>query len=69
VRVYDITGQEVRTVFEGELGAGFGSVQWDGRSNAGTTLASGVYFYRIQAVAIQGSGEAFVETRRMILVK
>jgi hypothetical protein len=69
VRIYNLFGQEVATVFEGNLGAGYGSVQWDGQNDAGETLASGVYFYRIEAVAAQGPGETFTQLRRMLLVK
>ncbi len=69
LRVYDVTGREVRTILAGELGAGFGSVQWDSRNDAGATLSSGVYLYRIEAIAIEGSAEVFVQTRRMILLK
>jgi hypothetical protein len=69
VRVYDVTGREVATVFEGVLDAGFGSVRWDGRSDAGATLATGVYIYRIEAFAIDGAGAPFVESRRMLIMK
>jgi hypothetical protein len=69
VRVYDVSGREVRTVFEGELGAGFGSVRWDGRNDAGATIATGVYICRIEAFAIDGAGAPFVESRRMLFIK
>jgi len=40
----------VRTLLEGAfLEAGRHDLQIDGRSDAGTRLASGIYFYRIEA--------------------
>lgn len=55
--VYDVLGQEIRTVVDGLQDAGFKSVVL----NAGN-LPSGVYFYRLQA----GS---FVEVKKLLLTK
>ncbi len=57
LKVYDILGNEVATLVKEEKTPGNYSVEWDASS-----LASGVYFYRIQA----GS---FVDTKKMILIK
>ena len=42
--------------------AGVHSASWDGTDSQGQSLASGVYFYRLQAAG-------FTQTRRMTLVK
>ncbi|HTY09679.1 MAG TPA: FlgD immunoglobulin-like domain containing protein, partial [Bacteroidota bacterium] len=47
--VYNVLGQQVRTLISGPMTAGQYSITWDGRNNAGSTLSSGVYFYRLQA--------------------
>jgi FlgD Ig-like domain len=60
--VYDVAGRLVRTLAEGVPGAGEKSVTWNGLDDAGRPVASGVYFYRMQA----GS---FVQTRKMVLLK
>lgn len=57
IRVFDIVGREVKELVNQNMSAGEYKVDFDGSS-----LESGVYFYRITA----GS---FVETRKMILVK
>jgi hypothetical protein len=55
--ISDVVGREVARLVDGSEGAGYKSVTFDG-----SNLASGIYFYRLQA----GS---FVETKRMILMK
>ncbi|MFN3426676.1 MAG: T9SS type A sorting domain-containing protein [Candidatus Thermochlorobacter sp.] len=57
LKVYDMLGREVATLVEGRQAAGQYQVPF-----TATGLASGVYFYRLQA----GS---FVETKKMMLVK
>jgi hypothetical protein len=59
--IYDISGRLVRRLVDGTLPAGDHSVDWDGRSNGVTSMASGVYLYRLEA-----GGEA-VERRMLIL--
>jgi hypothetical protein len=55
--VYNITGDEVKTIFDGSLKPGMHTVLFDGSSEK-----SGIYFYKI----ISGD---YSETRRMILQK
>jgi len=49
--VYNVLGQRVRTLADAPMAAGQYSITWDGRNDAGSTLSSGVYFYRLQAGA------------------
>jgi flagellar hook capping protein FlgD len=49
VRLYDIQGRLVRTLLdERQAEPGMRSVRIDGRDDHGASLASGVYFYRIE---------------------
>jgi len=52
----------VATLVQGYREAGSYSVRWDGVTDAGLELASGVYFYRLTA------GER-VETRKLLLLR
>ncbi|MEA3286818.1 MAG: PQQ-binding-like beta-propeller repeat protein [Candidatus Marinimicrobia bacterium] len=52
VSVYDLSGRIVRTLENSELGVGQHSVAWDGSGENGESLASGVYFCRIQSGGI-----------------
>ncbi|MCC7158109.1 MAG: T9SS type A sorting domain-containing protein [Ignavibacteria bacterium] len=57
IKVYDIIGNEVTSIFSGNLKAGYYEADFNG-----SAYASGVYFYRIDA------GD-FTSVKRMILVK
>ena len=58
--VYNVAGQVVKT-FSGH-DAGSINVAWDGRADNGSSVASGMYFYRVAA------GE-FTATKKMVLLK
>lgn len=60
--VYDAQGRLVRNLVKGRLDAGRHSVTWDGRDEAGSSMASGVYFYRLESA--EGS-----RSKRMLLIK
>jgi hypothetical protein len=63
LRVYDVSGRMVKTLVDaGDVAAGEHSVHWNGDNDAGAAVASGVYFYRIEA-------GPYVETRRMVLLR
>lgn len=57
LKVYDMLGREVATLVDGMQHAGFTSVRFDAGS-----LASGVYFYRLQA-------GAFSATRKLVVMR
>ena len=48
VRIYNITGQLVSTVFEGQGRMGENTIIWDGRNNFGVPVSTGVYFCLIR---------------------
>jgi hypothetical protein len=47
--IYDASGREVRELFSGSTGTGLQQYQWDGRDAHGTSMPSGVYYYRLLA--------------------
>lgn len=49
LRIYDLTGQVVRTLVSESLPAGSYTELWDGRNEAGAKVGSGVYFYELNA--------------------
>ncbi len=49
IAVYNISGQYIKTIAEGEFPAGINNVVWDAQSDSGVPMASGIYFYRIKS--------------------
>jgi hypothetical protein len=47
--VFDARGRRVRLLLQARLPSGSHGVKWDGRDDAGRSVASGLYFYRLQA--------------------
>ncbi len=60
--VFNILGQEIRTLTSERLPAGSHRVTWDGMNNEGTPVSSGIYFYRLKA------GE-YQDRKKMVLLK
>ena len=60
--VFNVLGQTVRVLVNGEQKAGRYSVIWDGTDIAGHQVATGIYFYRLKT-------DGFTESRKMALIK
>jgi len=60
LRIYNVAGQLVRTLVDGELETGGYAEDWNGLNDAGSKVASGVYFYRLE------SGE-FESVKKVVL--
>ena len=66
--IFDITGREIRTLVDNECRAGTCDVWWDGTERTGARVASGVYFYRLEARPVSG-GAAFTDVKGMWLLR
>jgi Ca-activated chloride channel family protein len=63
--VYDVTGRRVRTLVQAApLAATAHEITWDGRDDAGASVASGVY-----VAALRLGGGDREQTRKMVLMK
>jgi hypothetical protein len=60
--VYNILGQEVTWLVDGYENAGRYEVTWDGRSESGRSVASGIYFYKLET-------DKKSAVKRMLLMK
>ena len=67
--VYDIKGHVVRQFSIGSVSAGSYTVVWDGKDSAGKTVASGMYFYRINMKSVDADQQSYVDVKKMILMK
>ena len=69
LKVYDVLGNEIETLVNEEKPAGTYEVTWNGVSAKGG-YAAGVYFYQLKAVdPSTGSGQGFISTKKMMLLK
>jgi hypothetical protein len=68
VQIYNLLGQKVADVANDLFGAGYHELIWNGRTNAGAGVGSGVYFYRLEAFSAI-DGQKFAEVRKMMLMK
>jgi len=67
INIYDSSGRLVRLMDLGGKSAGQyvdidKAVYWDGRNDSGEQIASGIYFYSLEA-------DGFYETRKMVMAK
>jgi hypothetical protein len=49
IEIYNVRGQKVAKLYDGEESAGIHRVEWNGKDDYGNDVASGVYFYRLTA--------------------
>ena len=61
LEVFNVLGQRVATLVDGEQSAGAHTAQWDATDAAGRAVGAGVYLYRLTAGRAQ-------HTRRMVLI-
>jgi hypothetical protein len=62
LRIYDAAGRLVRSLVDESMPAGRYVRLWDGRDARGSAVASGIYFYRLDA-------GAYTQTRKMVLLR
>jgi hypothetical protein len=60
--VFDVLGQEVVNLVNGNLGAGTHEIDFNA-----SNLNSGVYFYRVNATGVDGTN--FTSVKKMMLTK
>jgi subtilisin family serine protease len=61
VKIYDILGREVVSLYDGFLAVGYKNLKWSGIDDNGNAVGSGVYF-----VSVSGTQRSF---RKIILIK
>ncbi len=62
LRIFDITGREVKVLANRHQEAGEHNVEWNGMSSSGRPVAAGVYFVRLDA-------KGFMQVRQMTLIR
>jgi hypothetical protein len=62
VEVFNLLGQKVKTLLDKELTAGKYQIKWDATNETGESVASGIYFYRLNT-------DKFTDVKKMILLR
>jgi hypothetical protein len=62
LQIYNVRGQQVKTLVNEYQSTGFYGIVWDGKNAEGKKVASGIYFYRLE---VNGASQ----TKRMVLLK
>lgn len=60
--VYNVLGEKVKTLYDGRIGGGTTTIDWDATDEKGQAVASGVYFYSLKT-------ENEEESRKMLLLR
>jgi hypothetical protein len=66
LEIFNIKGQKVKTLADGNQSAGYHTIVWDGKDNNGRTSASGLYFYKMVS---EGNSGRYTSTKKMLLLK
>ena len=60
--IFNLLGDEVRTLVQKNQGSGYYNLMWDGRDNSGKTVTAGTYVYQIKA-------GKFIQSKKMTLLR
>ncbi len=61
--IYNILGQVVEQLVDAEQQAGYKSVIWNAK------VATGMYFYKIEAISTNDPKQRFVQVKKMLLLR
>ncbi|MCI0698178.1 tetratricopeptide repeat protein [candidate division KSB1 bacterium] len=62
LKIYDALGRDVKTLVNGKKTPGTYNIVWDGHSDLGTEVSSGLYIYQMIS-------DNYMETRKMLLLR
>jgi flagellar hook assembly protein FlgD len=60
--MYDLLGQQVRSLINAEQTTGIHQIHWDGKNESGEPVASGLYLYKMKT-------NDFVAMKKLMLLK
>jgi len=67
LKIYNVLGEEMRTLVDRKQKGGRYEVSWDGKDKEGREVGSGIYFYQLR---VQGQkGGVAQKTKKMVLIR
>jgi hypothetical protein len=64
LKIFNVLGQVVTTLKDEEESAGYKQIEWNS-----SELASGIYFYRLEATSVIDPSKSFTQVKKMLLLK
>lgn len=69
LEIFNVMGERVALLQAERYAAGAHAFEWDGRDQFGTAVASGVYFYRLDAEEIGVEGKSWNAVRKLVVMR
>lgn len=71
LKIYNLLGQEVKTLVDKKQASGYYSVRWDGKDDGGKPVASGVYLCRLNVRGLKAESRKLKaeKTRKLVLLR
>jgi hypothetical protein len=66
ISIYNIKGQKIRSLINGQIQAGYHTVTWNGKNESGENVSSGIYFSIFDVVSKE---KDYTSVKKMILLK
>ena len=66
ITIFNLKGEKIRTLIDGEKDAGSYNVIWNGIDKNGKIVPSGIYFYKMVS---EGNSGRYTSTKKMVLLK
>jgi hypothetical protein len=63
LEIFNILGQRVATLYDGEQTAGYQKLRWN------ANVSTGIYIYRIVAISISNPNNRFIQVKKMLLLR
>lgn len=69
VNIFNILGQEIKSLDNTVQDAGYKTIEWNSSDNAGNPVLSGVYLIKFEFSDIKKRGNLITQIRKMLLVR
>ncbi len=69
LEIYNVLGERVALFQNEQFNAGAHAFEWDGRDQFGTAVASGVYFYRLDAEELGVGRKSWNAVRKLVVMR
>jgi len=69
IKIYNALGQQVCTLIEQDMPAGYHIIRWNGTNHRHQAVSTGIYICRMTAVPYDKTFKTFSQSRKLILLK